>query len=283
MKKIVGVFGVPRSGTSWLGQIFNSSEETSFFYQPMFTEEFRDKINVRSSKEEMENYFRTIYESKKDFLFQNDGKEKAIPMSFSKNNIKNDIFVFKEVMYLYMIPRFLRNLPEMKVVLILRNPYSVLKSWYNAPKEFYPEWNIQEEWMFAQSKNWFLPERYYGYHKWKEAIALAKALKQEFGQRVFVVKYEDLDAEPFSITKQLFEFAGIFYSKQTENFIKDSRSRTESSPYSVYRNPKDRTQNTKKIPVNIIEHISYDLEKLGIINEWYTGEELENYRKQSQK
>ena len=69
MEKIIGVFGVPRSGTSWLGQIFNSSEETSFFYQPMFTETFRDKINARSSKEEMEMYFRTIYESKKDFLF----------------------------------------------------------------------------------------------------------------------------------------------------------------------------------------------------------------------
>ena len=57
MEKIIGVFGVPRSGTSWLGQIFNSSEETSFFYQPMFTETFRDKINARSSKEEIENLF----------------------------------------------------------------------------------------------------------------------------------------------------------------------------------------------------------------------------------
>lgn len=284
MHNKIGIFGVPRSGTSWLGQIFNSSEETSYFFQPMFTEVFRDKINARSSKEEMETYFRIIYESKKDFLFQNDRKVKEITkLSFPKNSTKNNTFVFKETMYLYMIPHFLRNLSEMKIILILRNPYAVLKSWYNAPKEFYPEWNIQEEWMFAQRKNWFLPERYYGYHKWKEAIALATALESEFSQRVFCVKYEDLDAEPYAVIRQLFEFAGISYEKQTEKFIKDSRSRTEISPYSVFRNPNDRTNNTKKIPANIVDQIAYDLKNFSMINEWYTSEEMENYRKQSQK
>ena len=193
MKKMIGIFGVPRSGTSWLGQIFNSSPETKFSYQPMFTEKFRDQIHVRSSAQEMQDFFQKVYEADEDFLNQNDGKAKGHKLVFTKNEALPDIFVFKEVMYLYMIPHFLRNLPEMKVIYLLRNPKDVILSWYNAPNEFYPEWDIEKEWQFAPSKNWYLPERYYGFHRWKEAVSLAKLLQEEFENQIYIVKYEELD------------------------------------------------------------------------------------------
>ena len=39
-KHIVGVHGVPRSGTSWLGQILNASKKVNFKFQPLFSYAF---------------------------------------------------------------------------------------------------------------------------------------------------------------------------------------------------------------------------------------------------
>jgi hypothetical protein len=274
MKKILGIFGVPRSGTSWLGQIFNSSADTYFAYQPMFTERFRNKINAYSTEQEMRNYLLDIYKERTDFLQQKDGKDKSNILQFQKLSENPDCFVFKEAMYLYMIPQFLRNLPEIKVIYLLRNPYAVLQSWYNAPKEFYPEWDIEKEWLFAEKKNGYLPERYYGYHRWKESISLASSLQQEFSERVYIIRYEDLDDNPEKWVKEMFGFAELSYDRQTKEFIKASREKTEDDPYSVFRRPQDRGNGKKALPTNIVEQINYDLSKFSLANIWYNAADL---------
>ena len=38
----LALFGCPRSGTSWLGQIFNSAPDVAYRYQPLFSYEFKD-------------------------------------------------------------------------------------------------------------------------------------------------------------------------------------------------------------------------------------------------
>lgn len=269
MKKVIGIFGVPRSGTSWLGQIFNSSPETRFAFQPISTEVFRDKINVRNSGEEMWSYLQEIYESQEDFLTQQDQKEKGKRFEFNKERNRPDTFVFKEAMYLYLIPHFLRKISDMKIVLLLRNPYDVLRSWYNAPKEFYPEWDIREEWLFAQRKNWFLPERYYGYHRWKESILLANQMSKEFPDRVYIIRYEDLDADPFKYAEDLYNFCELKWQNQTKKFIQESRSRTETDPYSIYRNPLERKDMLRELPEEIIEKIRRDLVMFDDVKNWY--------------
>ena len=37
--------GVARSGTSWLGQIFDSSPEVRYSFQPLFSYEFKNRVN----------------------------------------------------------------------------------------------------------------------------------------------------------------------------------------------------------------------------------------------
>ena len=267
-KNIIGIFGVPRSGTSWLGQIFNSSPQTKYSYQPMFTDIFLDCIHPRSTADEIKTYMDRIFMSEDDFLSQDDGKQKGKPLSFSKKNI--DTFVFKEVMFLYMIPVFLRHLKNMKIVFIIRNPVDVLTSWYNAPREFYPEWDIYEEWQFAQTKNAFLPERYYGYYKWKESVKLAYEILRQYPNQFVIVRYEDLDKNPIEKTKELFSFADIKYSEQTELFIKKSKSITENDPYSVFRSNSTRNIGKKSLPKTIVQAIRKDLpEFIATQNDWH--------------
>ena len=41
----LAIFGVPRSGTSWLGEIVNSSEYTCYKYQPLFSYAHKNFLN----------------------------------------------------------------------------------------------------------------------------------------------------------------------------------------------------------------------------------------------
>lgn len=266
MKNIIGIFGVPRSGTSWLGQIFNSSPETKFYYQPMFTDQYRDRLNPRSSALEMKKFFQEMYDIEEDFLTQNDNRKKGKRLCFNK--ISSDYLVFKEVMYLYMIPRFMENLEKMKTIIILRNPFDILSSWYNAPQEFNPKWDIEKEWLFAEAKNYFLPERYYGYYKWKEFILLTNYLVDKFPEQVFVVKYEDLNTNPIECSQGMFEFCDLSWTSQTCQFIIDSRSYTEEDPYSVFKRSDENRNNLHILPETVINEVQLDIEKFDMCKRW---------------
>ena len=74
--RYVGIFSVPRSGSSWIGELFNSSPDTRFAYQPMFAERFRDKIGVRSDSEHLKEFLDNIYYSGEDVLSQKDSMVK---------------------------------------------------------------------------------------------------------------------------------------------------------------------------------------------------------------
>ncbi len=53
----IAVHGVPRSGTSWLSEIFNSSPRVLFKYQPLFSYVLKDFLNPGSSREEIGAFF----------------------------------------------------------------------------------------------------------------------------------------------------------------------------------------------------------------------------------
>ena len=56
MKKTIALFGVPRSGTSWLGQIFDSCPDVIYKYQPLFSYAFKNRLNMQSSFDEISNF-----------------------------------------------------------------------------------------------------------------------------------------------------------------------------------------------------------------------------------
>ena len=43
--KRIGLHGVPRSGTSWLGNIFNSSPDLTYKHQPLYSYAFKNYLN----------------------------------------------------------------------------------------------------------------------------------------------------------------------------------------------------------------------------------------------
>ena len=53
----LAIFGVPRSGTSWLSQIFNSHPDVAMRFQPLFSYSHKGRVSEDSSSEEISEFF----------------------------------------------------------------------------------------------------------------------------------------------------------------------------------------------------------------------------------
>ena len=76
----LAIFGVPRSGTSWLGQIFNSHPNVTMRNQPLFSYEHKGRLNETSSQKEIYSFFEEIYNSRDDFALMASEAQKNYPI-----------------------------------------------------------------------------------------------------------------------------------------------------------------------------------------------------------
>mgnify|MGYP000005056777 CR=1 FL=1 len=172
----VAIHGVPRSGTSWLGAIFDSSPNVCFKNQPLFSYKLKGYLNERSTKEKINRFFSLLEKTTDSFMDQVEGKSKGTIPLFEKKDLTH--IVYKEARYHNILPNLMQEDEDIKVIGIVRNPKSVLSSWYHAPKEFNQKaWSFVDEWENAQHKNLGKIEEFYGYNKWKEVLLLFLDLK----------------------------------------------------------------------------------------------------------
>ena len=146
------IAGVARSGTSWLGQIFNSSPDVRFKFQPLFAYEFKNRVDVDSKGSDFQKLIYSMYEKESKFLCQSDKQQSGDYPIFKKNNITPHL-VFKENRYQYIIEPMMRNCLDMKLVGIIRNPNATINSWIKNPKEFPNGSNPLKEWRYGDCKN----------------------------------------------------------------------------------------------------------------------------------
>lgn len=238
IKQVISIHGAPRSGTSWLGQIFDSSSETKYCFQPYFSYEFKNRVDLYSSEEEIETFFSDLLASDNDFINQKENKAKNYYTEFKKS-AEPSTLVTKEVRYHYLLPHLMKLIPYFMAVAIIRHPCGALNSWRKAPKEFNPAWSFHEEWEFAPSKNNFRPEEYYGFHRWMESTQLFMMMENLFPARFKIITYEELAMKPFESTEALFSYFNLKMSDQTTDFLHDSTTIRRNDAYSVFQGKKD--------------------------------------------
>ena len=262
-KRVIGIYGSPRSGTSWLGQIFDSSPDVRYQMHPFYSWQFRDILHPRSTKEEIDDYFRRVYESDDHYLLQLERRAQGVYPSWKIKDEQPENLVYKEVTTIYLLPILLERASSFKAVIIVRNPFDAMTSWYNDKKDCKPEWDFQKEWYFGQSRNELQPESYYGFHKWKEAITTFYEMEKKYPDKVCCIRYEDLYDNTEKIIEGLFRKTGCTMTEQTRSFIVDSTSWTNDNPFSVYRNHKTREKvGSDKLPDNVIEIMKTELQWL---------------------
>lgn len=266
MQKIL-IHSAPRSGSTWLGTIFDSHPEVSYKFQPLFSYAFRDFVQPDATKDTIDKFFESIAYSNDEFINQIEGKTKGIIPIFKKQKSLNYV-CYKEVRYHHVLPNLLKQSPSVKAIFLIRNPLAVLYSWYKAPKEFRPEkgWNFDDEWLEAASKNENRPEEFHGYLKWKEASFIFLKLKNLYPESVQIVNYAHLIENPKETVLQLFDFANLDYDEQTEDFLIKSTTIHHQDAYSVFKE-KRKDDDWKQLPESIISYIYNDLK--GTILEQY--------------
>lgn len=257
--KRIAIHSVPRSGSTWLGSIFDSHPSSVYRFQPLFSYGHKGKVTENSTKEEIDQFFLDIKNTKDDFVLQEKTKAEGIVPEFKKS-VPSHI-VYKEVRYHHILKNLLEKGNEIKVIGLVRNPLSVIYSWLNAPKEFRGDlgWNVLDEWYKAPKKNQNKPEEFNGFQKWKEVTLLFEELQKQFKQRFYLIEYYQLLNNPIEKAQELFCFCDLPYTEQTNTFIKKSSSKEIKDAYSVYRMHQKDIAWFNKLPKEIVEKVAVEL------------------------
>lgn len=255
----IAIHGVPRSGTTWVGEIINSSPNTAYRYQPLFSYAHKDFLTTASSKTEINDFFTRILNCEDDFTNQKAKRESGDFPKFKKDYVTH--VIYKEVRYINILFNIMRKTDDVTLVAVIRNPLSVINSWLRAPREFRRDlgWSEKEEWRYALKKNLNQPEEFHGYEKWKVATNIFLQLKNIFPDRVYIQKYRDLLEKPADESQNLFDFLQLEVTEQTRAFLRNSASVEREDAYAVFR--KDQTDDKWKdeLDTAIAEEILTDL------------------------
>ena len=257
----VAIHGVPRSGTSWLGEVLNSAEHVLYRYQPLFSYAHKDFLTEHSSSSDVERFFDRLVECEDDFTNQLESRRQGKKPSFRKRRITH--VVYKEVRYMNILQNMMSVTNDVMLIAIVRNPLAVLDSWFRAPREFRWDlgWRESEEWCHAAKKNLGRSEEYFGFEKWKEAANLFLELSRLYPDRVKIVSYLDLLKNPAEETGRIFRFAKLPVTEQTTRFLRDSTSKGVDGDYAVYRCKRNDLAWKGRLPEEIVALVIDELKE----------------------
>jgi len=248
----LAIFGCPRSGTSWLGQLYNAHEAVQYRYQPLFAYEFKDWFGRHGLTDEtLARFHAMLAQAQSDFVLT----ELRPPKLPQPSHL-----VWKEVRFHQLMAPLMERQGLDRLVYLYRRPEDVLNSWYQAPKEFRAGQDIYAEYLYAPSKNTD-PSEFNGFAKWKESMQMALALQARHPGRVRLVSYERLRAEPLVELQRLFDDLGLAVTPQVRQFIARSTSRHDEDAYSVFR----RERTPMRLPAAIADEVTHDHEALALL------------------
>lgn len=264
--KLIWLCGMPRSGTNWLSQIFDSNEDVNFKLSPLFSYSFKDRVHSRSTKEEWLNFFLDVFRSDDDFLNQIEKRSSGIFPVFEQKNEQPSFLVIKETRYHDLLPVLLKRFSDIRIIYIVRNPCGAINSWISSRSEFPANSNPLIEWKTGKCRKADHGE-YWGFDDWKLLTKQYLDLEKEYPKNVKVISYESLVEESSNQTKEMFDFVGLDLSKQTQEFLEISQSTHSEHGNAVFKSKEVKNKWKTELDPRIIEGIKQELD----------GSELESY------
>jgi hypothetical protein len=264
--KIIWLAGMPRSGTNWLSQIFDSHENVNFKLSPLFSYAFKNAVDENSSKKEWLKFFDDVYHSNDAFLIQTQKRAEGIFPTFNVKNAKQDYLVIKETRNHHLISILLKSFPDIKVIYLVRNPCGAINSWLSSPKEFPQGADPKQEWRTGKCRKIGKGE-YWGFEDWKLLADQYLSLEKEYPNNVKVVSYENLVDQSLEITNDMFEFAGLSFSEETNKFLFLSQTTHSEHTRAVFKSKEVKDKWKTQLDPEIANLIIQEL----------TGTNLEKY------
>lgn len=261
MRTII-VAGMPRSGTSWLGQIVNSHPGVAFRTEPLFSYRFKNILHPSSLDRDIEAFFASLLDSgDDDFMMQRHLVLSGGYPSFSKERVR--FLAYKTSRHHELLETFLTSSHDIRPICIVRHPCGAINSWINSRKEFLDKGCVvSRDWRSGACRKDGVGE-YWGFNDWISTTKLFLNLESRYPEFT-LIKYSDLVREPYATTRKIFEDVGLTWSGQTEEFLVASHSEHDSDPYSVYKDRSviDRWKN--ELDRGLVDEIFYTVKKEGL-------------------
>lgn len=249
---------MPRSGTSWLGQLFDSSPDVAYRLEPIFSYAFKNVVDEYSSRDEYQRFFNGIYCSHDDFMLQND-KRRAGTYPIFQKNLQPSILAFKTTRFHHLMETMLIYFNNLKMVSIVRHPCGAICSWLNTAREFPANADPNTEWRTGACRK-TAKEEFWGFDDWKEVTRLHLSLQKKYPKQFTIIRYEDLVNETTQVLSEVFKFIGLEMNVQTETFIKSCHIRHDVDSYSVFKSKQVVDAWRTLLPADIQQTIISEIE-----------------------
>lgn len=254
--RVAWISGMPRSGTTWLSQIFASSPDVRLKSCPLYSYEFKNALDENSTATQWTELFEKVYRTNSEFLDQGHLRKHGLIPSFADKKDHPGHLVIKSNRFHNLTPHILRLNDDIQFIHIVRHPCATIYSWLSDPGEFPASANPMDEWRSGNCRKTG-PGEFWGFDDWKSVTAQAVSLSEQYPNRHRIVRYEDLVKDTQRQARELFEFLQIPFEEQTLNFIELSHSRHDEHKHSVFKRPEKKAKwETKLDPAIIAQCLS---------------------------
>jgi len=234
-ERLAVVTGMPRSGTSWIGQIVDSSPDVRYRMAPLFSYELKHAVGPGASRDQWESMLRRAYASQDEYMDQRHRRAAGDYPTFSDKRAAPPVLVCKFDRFQDLMEEMLERFPELQMVGVVRHPCGAIHSWLTAgPKEFPADADPLAQWRSGACKKAAFGDRF-GFDDWKHVARLFVRLAAERPAQFRLVRYEAFVDDAAARTRELFAWLGLAVGPQTEAFVARSQATVVDRVYSVFK------------------------------------------------
>lgn len=235
-KTIIWLSGMPRSGTNWASQIFASSPQIRAKFCPLYSYEFKNELDENSTPEDWEAFFPRVYDTQSDYMDQEYLRRDGHVPDFKEKEDQPPILFIKSIRFHNLIEGILRKHSGIRFVGMVRDPRAAIHSWLSNPLEFPKDADPVKEWRTGACRKTGAGE-FWGFDDWKFVAGLYLKLQKEWPERFFLIRYENLVANPVDRTRELFQHLDIPFHDQTQSFLTECHQHHSDHKRSVFKKP----------------------------------------------
>ena len=235
IKSVIWLTGMPRSGTTWISQIFASSPDVLVKFCPLFSYSFKNALDKTSTGFKWQQFFSRVYDTEDDYMDQRHLRTKGLVPVFAPK-IDPSTLLIKSNRFHDLTESVLQTCPNVKFVSIVRHPCAVIHSWISNPLEFPADLDPKKQWRNGSCRKTG-PGEFWGFEDWKRVTALHLRLALEWPDRFLVRQYKNFLKSPLKSSQELFYRLGLEMTQSTRDFIAASQSKHDAHRRSIYKDP----------------------------------------------